>query len=122
MAAHGQVRIVEAEPQRALGGERRADAVEQVAPAAALVEALYLVGGALDVAEVRDEHPRPVRAGADHGQPVGAGEPGQVAEIHQVGHQQRVELALGDRGGEALCPFPAHGTSRCSRRARRPSR
>jgi len=84
------------------------DAVEEVAPAAAPFEALHLLLGALDVAEVRDEHPRPVHPRADDGEPVRAGEPGDVAQVDQVGDQQRVEVALGDGRGEALGPFLTH--------------
>ena len=118
MSAHGEVRVVEAEAQRALLGQRLDDAVEQVAAAPPLLVSLDLLGRALDVAEVGHEDARPVLARAHDGQSVGSGEPREVADVDHVGDEQRVEPAPGQALGEAVGALRAHrATSRCSRSA-----
>ena len=121
MAADGQGGVVEAEPQRPLLGQGPGDVVEELPPAAPLLEAVDLLGGTLDVPEVGHEGTRAVRPGADHGEAVGSGEPGDVAQVDRLGHEQGVELARGDRGGQPLGPRIAHPAG-ASRRARSVSR
>ncbi len=66
-----------------------------------------LMRGALGVAEVGEEDQL---FRADQASTVGAGEAGQIADIHQVRDEELVELALGDQRGEALAS--AHTSSR----------
>ena len=74
------------------------------------LEAVELRAGPLDIAEVGHEAPD---VGADHGEPVGAGEARQVAQVDQVGDQQQVELALGQPRRDAV--RAAHASAAFSR-------
>jgi hypothetical protein len=88
VAAHREVVVLEADP----AGQPRGGLLEQVLLAALAVEAVHLPLGLHDVAEVRDED---AQVRPDHAQAVGARVAGQVADVVEVGHEQRVELALG---------------------------
>jgi hypothetical protein len=79
---------------QALGGVR-----QQRALATDALEAVDLLLGALDVAEVGDEV-APLRS--DDADPVRAGEAREVAEVHHAGDDERVEPALGETLGEAV--------------------
>ena len=98
--ADRQVGVLEADASRQL----LRGVAQQVAAAALALEAVDLRLGPLDVAEVGEERARPVRA--DHRDRVRPGEPGQPADVHEVGDEQRVELALAQRG---LHPVGARG-------------
>ena len=87
-----QVRVVEAERREAV---RKAldGALEQVGRDLSLPDGIELLGGLRQVAKVGDEAQL---LGADDGSPVGSVEARQPAQVDEVRHEQRVELALGD--------------------------
>ena len=98
VAAHGQVVVLEAEPQRAVG-PALPQRGEQLALAALDVEVRHLALRALDVAEVRDEA---AQRRPDDGHAVAAAEAGEVAEVGRGEDEQGVELELGQAGGDAV--------------------
>ena len=112
-----QVLVVEADATR----QRRGGVAEQVLLAAHPLERRRHLGlGLVEVAEVGYEGPLGPRA--DERDAVRAREPGQVTQVDQVRHQQRVELALGhalgEPGGAALGASrrrAAHPAASCSR-------
>src|SRR6185369_8136864 len=59
-----------------------------------------LLGGLGQVAEVGEEQPLVARS--HECEAVRAAEAGQPPHVDEVGHQQRVELALGELGGDAV--------------------
>jgi hypothetical protein len=98
VAAHGHVVVLEAEPQRPVRpavGERG----DEVLRSLLAVEALDLLGGLADVAEVGDEA---AHVAPDHGHAVRAGEAGDVAQVGAVGDQQQVDVARLERRGGAI--------------------
>ena len=93
--ADRDVVVLEAEAAAELGG----DAAQPVVGDRDRLPALDLRRGPLGVAEVGEEE---ARLGAADAGAVGAREPGQVADVDQLGDQHQVELALGERGREAI--------------------
>jgi hypothetical protein len=92
------VAVLEAEPQRPVRpavGQRG----DEVLRGLLAVEALDLLGGLRDVAEVGDEA---AHVGPDHGHAVRAGEAGDVAQVRAVGDQQQVDAARRERRGDAI--------------------
>jgi len=55
-----------------------------------------------DVAEVGEEQAPVQVPPADHGEPVGAREPGQIAQVHRMADQQRIQVTLAQPGGDAV--------------------
>ena len=82
---------------------------QQVAPAAAPLEAAHLGLRALDVAEVGQE--RAPSVGADHGDGVRPREPGQPADVDEVGDDQGVESLLAQALLDAVGARAAHRVS-----------
>ena len=118
MVAHAHVRVIEPEPP-ALSLELCCGGLEE---AAGHDLALHVLGDLLGrlrrVPEIREEpvcrRAGGLLAGAEEDRhPGGAGEAGHVSDVEPLGHQQRVELALPHRRGEALRAL------RCPRRAGR---
>jgi hypothetical protein len=106
MPPYRQRLVLEPEPQLTLrpsAGQRR----PQLLRRGLQVELAHLRLGSLDVPEVGQEA---ARVGADDGERVAAGEARQVAHVDEVGDQQKVELVLGEPGGDAI--GPAHSASR----------
>ena len=99
--ADREVLVLEPDP----AGEARSDPAEPVVLDRDHLPALDLGLGPLGVAEVGEEE---AGLGAADADPVGAGEPGQVADVDEVGDEGEVELALGDEVGEAVAAGGAH--------------
>ena len=76
-----------------------------VAPHLHRLVAVHLTGGLLDIAEVGQEEPF---LGRDEAGAIAAREAGEVAHVEQVGHEQAVELALGEQLHQPV-PARLHG-------------
>ena len=103
----GEVRVVEAQAQRAVAGQALDRALEQVGRDLALPELVELVGRLREVAKVGDEAPL---VGPDERGGVRAREARQPADVDDVRHEQHVELALlggGQQGVEARVHPPS---------------
>jgi hypothetical protein len=107
--AHAQVLVLEAEPQRALR-PALLERGRRLLRRALLVEAGDLGLGALDVAEVGDEA---TRVGADDRHRRRPGEAREVADVGQVGHEQRVGLALAQPRRHAVGTAHSASLRRC---------
>jgi len=113
MLSHRYVRVVEAEPDLARRNQVD-DRIEQVGRGLHPRErGVDLFGRLLDVAKVGHEGPR---AGPNEGDPAGAVEAGEVADVYQVAHQQHVDLLVSEKVCEPLDP-PLHCASSSRRRA-----
>ena len=115
MLAHAQVGVLEPDATRHGLGHL----AEQVALAAQPLEVIgHLLGRLTHVAEVGEEKPQ---LGADHAHAVRAGVAGEVADVDELGDDQRVELAVRDQLREAI--GPAHAAAlNASRNSSSPSR
>src|SRR5207302_1695708 len=112
---HGEVMVLEADPS----GEVARGVFQQVLPALLAVErGVHLALGLGHVAEVREEEAEPL---ADHAGAVGPRVAGEVADVHEVSHEQRVQLALAHQRFDAVRAGHA-GPCRAPRRTSSASR
>ena len=84
------------EPDRRTRRDDPRQGVEELALARLTVEAGNLLGGLGDVAEVRDEAAAGLTDDGEAGAPAEARHP---ADVHRVGDQQQIELAIGHERG-----------------------
>ncbi len=114
--AHRHVLVLDPEPHVA-GGQRGDRVLQQVLLADPPLEAVHLLLGLGYVAEVRDEAAQV--AHADERDAVGARVAGEVADVDEVRHEQRVDLALVEQRDEAVGARHELSSSRSSASASR---
>ena len=108
MGPDGDVRLLKAEPHRAVG-QHVGDRVKKILRRLAAIERLLdLLSRLLDVAEVGDERPR---LRADEGEPVGAAVAGEVPDVGEVGDKLHVDPGAGQRRDKTIAARPHAGSS-----------